>query len=144
MFTRSGSATWQGGLKDGNGTVSTQSGALNELSYGFNKRFGDEPGTNPEELVGAAHAACFSMALSNMLSGAGIGNIDIKTTSKITLEKDGDGFTVTKAHLVTQISADGDKAQIEELELRDISDHKLRKVLRDLDRQVGELGNTHE
>ena len=115
MFTRSGSATWQGGLKDGNGTVSTQSGALKELSYGFNKRFGDEPGTNPEELIGAAHASCFSMALANMLSGAGLGGIDIKTTSKITLEKDGDGFTVTKAHLVTTISADGDKAQIEDL-----------------------------
>ena len=115
MVTRSGSATWQGGLKDGTGTVSTQSGALDGLSYGFNKRFGDEPGTNPEELVGAAHAACFSMALSNMLSEAGIGNIDIKTTSRITLDKDSDGFTVTKAHLVTQISGDGDKAQIEEL-----------------------------
>ena len=115
MFTRSGSAEWQGGLKDGKGTVSTQSGALKDLAYSFNKRFGDEPGTNPEELVGAAHAACFSMALSNLLSAAGIGNIEIKTTSKITLEKDGDGFTVTKAHLVTNISADAERAQIEEL-----------------------------
>ncbi|MFC3169767.1 MULTISPECIES: OsmC family protein [Paracoccus] len=115
MFTRSGSAIWQGGLKDGKGTVSTQSGALKDLAYGFNTRFGDEPGTNPEELIGAAHAACFSMALSNMLSQAGIGGIDIQTTSKITLEKDGDGFTVTKAHLVTRISGDGDKAQIEDL-----------------------------
>lgn len=115
MFTRSGSAKWQGGLKEGKGTVSTQSGALKNLAYGFNNRFGDEPGTNPEELIGAAHAACFSMALSNMLSGAGIGNIDIQTTSSITLEKDGDGFTVTKAHLVTAISGDGDKAQIEDL-----------------------------
>ena len=115
MFTRSGSARWQGGLKDGNGTVSTQSGALDGLPYGFNTRFGDEPGTNPEELIGAAHAACFSMALSNLLSGAGIGGISIETTSKITLEKDGDGFTVTKAHLVTSISADADKAQIEDL-----------------------------
>lgn len=115
MFTRTGSATWNGGLKDGNGTVSTQSGALKEVPYGFNKRFGDEPGTNPEELVGAAHAACFSMALSNMLSEAGVGGIDIQTTSKITLEKDGDSFTVTKAHLTTRISGDGDRTQIEEL-----------------------------
>ena len=115
MFTRSGSAVWQGGMKDGNGTVSTQSGALKDQPYGFNKRFGDEPGTNPEELIGAAHASCFSMALSNELSGAGIGNISIETTSKITLEKDGEGFSVTKAHLVTRISADGDKARIEEL-----------------------------
>lgn len=115
MFTRSGSATWNGGLKDGNGTVSTQSGALQDVAYGFNKRFGDEPGTNPEELIGAAHAACFSMALSNMLSEAGVGGIDIRTSSKITLEKDGDGFTVTKAHLTTRISGDGERAQIEEL-----------------------------
>lgn len=115
MVTRSGSAYWQGDLKDGKGTVSTQSGALKDLPYGFNTRFGDTPGTNPEELIGAAHAACFSMALSNMLSGAGIGGIDIQTTSKITLDKDGDGFTVTKAHLVTQISADGDKAEVEDL-----------------------------
>ncbi|MTD99451.1 OsmC family peroxiredoxin [Paracoccus sp. YIM 132242] len=115
MFTRSGSATWQGGLKDGTGTVSTQSGALTDLPYGFNTRFADEPGTNPEELIGAAHASCFSMALSNLLSGAGIGGISIRTTSKITLEKDGDGFTVTKAHLETTISADADRTQIEDL-----------------------------
>ncbi|WP_295047012.1 OsmC family protein [uncultured Paracoccus sp.] len=115
MFTRSGSARWQGALKDGKGTVSTQSGAIKDLAYGFNTRFGDEPGTNPEELIGAAHAACFSMALSNMLSSEGIGGIDIQTTSKISLEKDGDGFTVTKAHLVTTISADADQAKIEDL-----------------------------
>ncbi|MDQ1899053.1 OsmC family protein [Paracoccus sp. WLY502] len=115
MFTRSGSARWQGGLKDGKGTVSTQSGALDDLPYGFNNRFGDEPGTNPEELIGAAHAACFSMALSKMLGEAGIGDIGIQTTSKITLEKDGEGFTVTKAHLVTRISGSGDKEQIEDL-----------------------------
>ena len=115
MFTRSGSAQWQGGLKDGKGMVSTESGALKDLPYGFNTRFSDEPGTNPEELIGAAHAACFSMALSNMMTQAGIGGIDIRTTSKITLEKDGDGFTVTKAHLVTQISGDGDRAKIEDL-----------------------------
>lgn len=115
MVTRTGSATWQGSLKEGSGTVSTESGALKDLQYGFNNRFGDEPGTNPEELIGAAHASCFSMALSLMLSEAGVGGIDIQTTSKITLEKDGDGFAVTKAHLTTTISTDGDKAQVEEL-----------------------------
>lgn len=129
MFTRSGSATWQGGLKDGNGTVSTESGVLDEAAYGFNHRFGDEPGTNPEELIGAAHAACFSMALSNMLSEAGIGNIDIETTSQITLEKDGDGFTVTKAHLVTTISGDGDRAQIEELATKAKAGCPISKLL---------------
>lgn len=115
MFTRSGSAKWQGGLKDGKAVVSTQSGALSEQPYGFNTRFEDKPGTNPEELVGAAHASCFSMALAKMLDDAGIANADIETTSKITLDKDGDGFTVTKAHLVTRISGDGDKAAIEDL-----------------------------
>lgn len=114
-FTRSGSAHWQGGLKDGKGTVSTQSGALADQPYGFNTRFEDKPGTNPEELVGAAHAACFSMALSKMLEEAGISGADIDTSSKITLAQDGDGFTVTKAHLTTRISGDGDKAKIEEL-----------------------------
>ncbi|MCF3972944.1 OsmC family protein [Paracoccus salsus] len=114
-FTRDGSARWQGGLKDGKGTVSTQSGALSEQPYGFDNRFDDKPGTNPEELVGAAHAACFSMALSKMLEEAGITGISIQTTSKITLEQDGEGFSVTKAHLETRISGDGDKARIEEL-----------------------------
>lgn len=115
MFTRKGSAKWQGGLKDGKATVSTQSGALSEQPYGFNTRFEDKPGTNPEELVGAAHASCFSMALAKMLEEAGIAGVSIDTTSAITLEKDGDGFTVTKAHLMTRIAGDGDKAEIEEL-----------------------------
>lgn len=114
-FTRSGSAKWQGGLKDGKATVSTQSGALSDQPYGFNTRFEDKPGTNPEELVGAAHASCFSMALSKMLEEAGVGDVSIETTSKITLEQDGEGFTITKAHLTTTISGDGDKAKIEEL-----------------------------
>lgn len=115
MFTRSGSAKWQGGLKDGRGLVSTQSGALSDQPYGFGRRFGDEPGTNPEELIGAAHAACFSMALSKMLEDAGIGDVSIETTSKVTLEQDDGGFTITRAHLVTTISGDGDAARIEEL-----------------------------
>lgn len=115
MFTRKGSAKWQGGLKDGKATVSTQSGALSEQPYGFNTRFEDKPGTNPEELVGAAHASCFSMALAKMLEEAGIAGVSIDTTSAITLEKDGDGFTVTKAHLMTRIAGDGDKAEIEKL-----------------------------
>ena len=106
MSTRTGSAQWQGGIKDGKGTVSTESGVLNS-PYGFSTRFGDEKGTNPEELIGAAHAACFSMALSNMLSGAGIGNIDIKTTSKITL--DPSQGAISKAHLVVVIRADADE-----------------------------------
>ena len=113
MFTRSGSAKWQGGLKDGKGLVSTQSGALSDQPYGFGRRFGDEPGTNPEELIGAAHAACFSMALSKMLEEAGIGDARIETTSKITL--DPGTLTITRAHLVTTISGAGAAARIEDL-----------------------------
>ena len=115
MFTRKGSAKWEGGLKDGKATVSTQSGALKDQPYGFNTRFEDKPGTNPEELIGAAHASCFSMALSLMLEEAGISNVAIETTSAITLEKQGDGFAITKAHLTTRVSGDGDKATIEDL-----------------------------
>lgn len=113
MITKSGSAKWQGGLKDGKGLVSTQSGALKDQPYGFAVRFEDKPGTNPEELIGAAHAACFSMALSNMLGEAGITGVNIETTSEVTL--DPSSLTVTKAHLITKISGEGDKAQIEKL-----------------------------
>lgn len=107
MFTKSGSAKWQGGLKDGKGAVSLQSGALKDQPYGFNTRFEGQPGTNPEELIGAAHASCFSMALSKILADAGIGDVKIETTSAVTLEKQGDGFAITKAHLTTRISGDG-------------------------------------
>lgn len=113
MLTRTGSAKWDGDLKSGKGVVSTQSGVLKDQPYGFNTRFENEPGTNPEELIGAAHAACFSMALANMLGEAGIGGVTVETTSKITM--DTDSLTVTKAHLVTSITADGDKAKVEEL-----------------------------
>lgn len=107
------SAVWEGGLKDGKGTVSTGSGALKNLPYGFNTRFGDTPGSNPEELIGAAHAGCFSMALSNEL-----GQVDIvakiETEATITLEKLDSGFTVTKSHLVSTVTAKGaDKAKID-------------------------------
>lgn len=109
MITKSGSAKWEGGLRTGKGLVSTQSGALKDQPYGFNTRFEGAAGTNPEELLGASHAACFSMALSLMLEQAGITNTSVQTTSDITLDKDGDGFKVSKAHLVTRISGDGDR-----------------------------------
>lgn len=114
MFTRKGSAIWQGGLKDGKGEVSTQSGALSSQPYGFNTRFEDKPGTNPEELIGAAHAACFSMALSKMLEEAGVTDVRIESSSAVSLEKQGDGFAITKAHLVTRITGQGDAALIRE------------------------------
>lgn len=112
MITKTGSAHWQGGLRDGKGLVSTGSGALKDQPYGFATRFEDKPGTNPEELIGAAHAACFSMALSKMLEEAGFGNVRIDTTSDISLDKDGDGFSITRAHLTTRISAEGDRDAI--------------------------------
>ncbi|WP_185968443.1 OsmC family protein [Paracoccus sp. M683] len=112
MITKSGSAKWDGNLKQGKGLVSTQSGVLKDQPYGFNTRFEGGAGTNPEELVGAAHAACFSMALSAMLEKAGITNTSVQTTSEITLDREGDGFKVSKAHLTTQISGDGDRDQM--------------------------------
>lgn len=115
MIMKSGSARWQGGLKDGRGEVSTESGALKALPYGFNTRFEGAPGTNPEELIGAAHAACFSMALSNTLGGAGITPRRIETVVKVTLEKQEGGFAITRAHIDTVIDAEGDEARILEL-----------------------------
>jgi osmotically inducible protein OsmC len=96
---RTGSAVWQGGLKDGKGTVSTQSGVLNNTQYSFSTRFEDGIGTNPEELIGAAHAGCFSMALSGQLGNAGLTADKIETTATVTLEKTDAGFTVTQVHL---------------------------------------------
>ena len=113
MITKSGSATWAGGLKDGGGTVSTQSGALKALDFSFATRFEDKSGTNPEELIGAAHAACFSMFLSALMGGAGIMPEGIETTSTITLDPATEGSpTVTAAHLVTKIGADAPEAQL--------------------------------
>ncbi|NDV97860.1 OsmC family protein [Salipiger sp. PrR002] len=99
MINKSGSANWKGGLKDGTGTVSTESGVLDKQNYGFNKRFGDEAGTNPEELIAAAHASCFSMALSNILGDYDLKAEDISTVATVTLEQGDGGFTVTKSHL---------------------------------------------
>ncbi len=100
---RKGSAVWNGGLKDGKGTVSTASGVLNNASYSFVTRFENEKGTNPEELIGAAHAGCFSMALSAQLNNAGLKPERIATEATVTLEKLESGFAVTTVHL--QVSA---------------------------------------
>lgn len=96
---RNGSAIWQGDLKTGKGRVSTQSGVLSEAQYGFNTRFEDGPGTNPEELIGAAHAGCFSMALSNVLGEQGLTADRIETTATVTLDKAEGGFAITAVHL---------------------------------------------
>jgi osmotically inducible protein OsmC len=99
---RKGSAIWKGGLKDGNGVVSTESGVLSSVPYSFAKRFGDEAGTNPEELIGAAHAGCFSMAFSGQLGEAGLKADKIETTATVTIENVGGGFSITAIHLDMQ------------------------------------------
>lgn len=99
MSVTSGSAKWQGGIKDGKGAISTKSGALSEYPYGFASRFEGKPGSNPEELIGAAHAACFTMALSLILGEAKLTADQMETKADVTLEKQGDGFAITAVHL---------------------------------------------
>jgi lipoyl-dependent peroxiredoxin len=96
---RKGSAVWQGGLKDGKGTISTESGVLKQTQYSFSTRFENGIGTNPEELLAAAHAGCFTMALSAQLGNAGMTASKLETTATVALEKVGDGFAITKSHL---------------------------------------------
>lgn len=108
---RSGSAVWTGDIKGGSGSVSTESGVLDAVPYSFAKRFGEEKGTNPEELIGAAHAACFSMALSGALGGAGLTADRIDTTAQVTVVPDGGGFTITAVHLVVKASVPGTDAE---------------------------------
>ncbi|GHH15207.1 osmotically inducible protein OsmC [Sphingomonas glacialis] len=107
MTTRSGSASYDGLGKDGKGHVSTQSGVLSDTQYGFNSRFEEGAGTNPEELIAAAHASCFTMALSFALAGAGFNDGKLETTAKVTIDKDGDGFTITKSALDLKASVAG-------------------------------------
>lgn len=104
---KTASAIWQGGLKDGKGLLSTESGALKQNPYGFNTRFEGTPGTNPEELIGAAHAGCFSMALSMMLGEAGLTAERIDTVAEVTLDKQADGFAITAVHLVLRAKVPG-------------------------------------
>ncbi|KIQ00959.1 MULTISPECIES: OsmC family protein [Pseudomonas] len=111
---KTASAHWQGGIKDGKGTISTQSGVLSEQPYGFNTRFEDKPGTNPEELIGAAHAGCFSMALSKELGEAGMTAESIDTKAEVTLDKQDGGFAITAVHLSLKAKVPGaDRAAFE-------------------------------
>ena len=100
---RSANAVWKGGLKDGTGTVSTESGVISNASYNFRMRFENEKGTNPEELIAAAHAACYSMALSKILGDAGMKAESISTKATVTLEQSGGGFAVTSSELETRV-----------------------------------------
>jgi osmotically inducible protein OsmC len=112
---RKASAQWSGGLKDGKGTISAESGVLSGVPYSFSRRFENEKGTNPEELVAAAHASCFAMATSAQLGSAGITAQSIAATATVALEKVGDGFAVTTSHLDVTIKAPGaDRAKVQQ------------------------------
>ncbi|MGV1755332.1 OsmC family protein [Rhizobium sp. A22-96] len=116
QINRTGSAQWAGGLKDGKGQISTQSGALNHYPYGFASRFEGVAGTNPEELIGAAHAGCFTMALSLILNEAGFTAESMETTAKVTLESVEGGFAITAIHLTLTGKVPGaDEATFTEL-----------------------------
>lgn len=104
---KSASAHWSGDLRTGTGSISTETGVLRDAPYGFTSRFEDGPGTNPEELLGAAHAACFSMALSLGLGEAGLTADSIDTKAVVTLDKDGDGFAITAVHLTCRAAVPG-------------------------------------
>ena len=104
---RNASAVWKGGLKDGKGTISSDSGVLADTQYSFSTRFEDGKGTNPEELIAAAHAGCFSMALSAQLGTMGLTPESIQTSAAVSLEKVGEGFSITAVHLVVKAKVPG-------------------------------------
>ncbi len=107
MTTRTATARYEGFGKEGKGHITTQSGVMKDQFYGFNTRFGDEPGTNPEELVAAAHAGCFTMALSFALAQAGFNEGSLETSAAVKLEQDGSGFTITRSDLTLKASVPG-------------------------------------
>jgi osmotically inducible protein OsmC len=109
-------AVWSGSLKDGTGSISTETGVLKEAPYGFKSRFEGGKGTNPEELIGAAHAGCFSMALSMMLGNEGFTAEKIETHAEVSLDKVGEGFEITKSHLILTAKIPGiDQAKFDEI-----------------------------
>lgn len=113
---RTGSAVWQGGIKDGRGAISTESGALSDYPYGFSSRFEGQRGSNPEELIGAAHASCFTMALSLILGEAQLTAEKMETSAVVALEKVEDGYAITSVHLTLKAQVPGaDQSTFEEL-----------------------------
>ena len=128
---RSASAVWNGGLKDGNGKISTDSGVLSDTQYSFSTRFEDGIGTNPEELIAAAHAGCFSMALSGQLGQAGLTAESINTTAAVRLEKTDSGFAITSVHLDVRARVPGaDAAAFEKAANNAKSGCPVSKVLK--------------
>ena len=122
MITRTAHARYEGMGKTGKGWVSTQSGVLQDQRYGFNTRFENEPGTNPEELIAAAHASCFTMALSFALAGAEVNDGTLESEARVKLEQDGAGFTVTRSDLKLTASVPG----IDEARLRELAEEAKR------------------
>ena len=115
-MSKKATAIWEGGVKDGGGTISTETGVLNEAPYGFKSRFENGKGTNPEELIAAAHAGCFSMALSMMLGVAGSPPERIHTEAAVSIEKKGDALEITSSHLTVSARVPGmDAAQFQEI-----------------------------
>jgi osmotically inducible protein OsmC len=130
-IVRHGSAAWQGGLKDGRGAISTASGALKDYPYGFAARFEGTPGTNPEELLGAAHAGCFTMALSLILGEAKLTAEKMDTHAKVTLEQVEGGFAITAVHLTLKAKIPGiDAAGFAELANKAKAGCPVSKVLK--------------
>ncbi|MDE1172818.1 MAG: OsmC family protein [Parvibaculaceae bacterium] len=128
---KSGSAVWQGSFKDGKGAISTETGALKDAPYSVNSRFEGKPGTNPEELIGAAHAGCFSMALSLILGEAGFTADKIETRADVTLEKQADGFAITAVHLTLKAQIpDIDQAAFDDLTAKAKAGCPVSKLLK--------------
>lgn len=115
MTVRSAQAQWRNTLKEGDGTLKTESEVV-DAPYHFGSRFADEPGTNPEELIAAAHAGCFSMAFANQLAQAGHVAEEVRTRARVHLEKDGDGMSITRSELITRAKVPGiDEARFQEI-----------------------------
>lgn len=129
-ITKSASVVWTGGFKDGKGMISTLSGAVRDVPYGVAARFEGAPGSNPEELVGAAHAACFTMALSLMLSEARVRVERLHTTADVTLEKQDQGFAITSSRLTLVASiGESDRGQFEQIAQKAKTNCPISKVL---------------
>ena len=130
-INRTASAAWAGGLKDGKGSISLESGAMKEYPYGFAARFEGQKGTNPEELLGAAHAGCFTMALSLILGEAKLTATQMNTTAKVTLEQVEGGFAITAVHLTLKAKIPGtDQKAFEELANKAKAGCPVSKVLK--------------
>jgi osmotically inducible protein OsmC len=130
-ITRTGSAAWQGGLKDGKGIISTESGALKSYPYGFASRFEGQRGSNPEELIAAAHAACFTMALSLILGEAKLTATQMDTTAKVAIEQVEGGFAITEVHLALKARIPGaDQATFEKLAAKAKAGCPVSKLLK--------------